>query len=63
MINIFQELSEPWSVVGRVAVIYTDSFILVSGYLTARTLFKDLKNKGYFVFYHKLINRVFRYNF
>lgn len=55
-----QHYGLPWSVIGRTAIIYTDSFIFISGLLTANAMFSDLlKGKG-ISFRDKLITRIFR---
>ncbi|KOB70394.1 Drop dead, partial [Operophtera brumata] len=36
----------PWAVVGRSAILYTDSFLYLSGFLNAHNLLQDLEKKG-----------------
>lgn len=54
-------LTMPWAIIGRTAIIYTDSFLLISGFLTTTAFFRDLRCTGNIHFKQKLINRVFRY--
>ncbi|KAK9874774.1 hypothetical protein WA026_005581 [Henosepilachna vigintioctopunctata] len=49
-----------WSVIGRTAIIYTDCFMLISGFLNSNSLFKDLDKKHKMMFGDKLISRIFR---
>ncbi|XP_044756157.1 nose resistant to fluoxetine protein 6-like [Coccinella septempunctata] len=55
-----ENLGMRWSVIGRTAILYTDGFMLMSGFLTARTLFKDLDRKKTFNIGDKIISRIFR---
>ncbi|XP_077294214.1 nose resistant to fluoxetine protein 6-like [Arctopsyche grandis] len=51
---------KPWAIIGRTAIVYTDSFLLISGFLTARCLLKDLHTYNEMRFTKKLISRLFR---
>ncbi|KAF6216345.1 hypothetical protein GE061_000686 [Apolygus lucorum] len=53
-------LGRPWSVIGRTAIIYTDGFILISGYLSSMSFFKDLRNKGRIDMKESTISRYWR---
>ncbi|XP_026765152.2 nose resistant to fluoxetine protein 6-like [Galleria mellonella] len=50
----------PWAVVGRSAILYTDSFLYLSGYLNAHNLLQDLERKGTIDVKNRLIGRWFR---
>lgn len=50
----------PWAVVGRSAILYTDSFLYLSGFLNARNLLTDLERKGTINLKDRLIARWFR---
>ncbi|KAK4883163.1 hypothetical protein RN001_006482 [Aquatica leii] len=55
-----EKLGQAWTVIGRTAIVYTDSFMLISGLLTTTSLLKDIETSGSIKFSEKLINRVFR---
>ncbi|XP_075972637.1 drop dead [Anticarsia gemmatalis] len=50
----------PWAVVGRSAILYTDSFLYLSGFLNAHNLLQDLERKGTINLKDRLISRWFR---
>uniref|UniRef100_A0A2A4J5M9 Nose resistant-to-fluoxetine protein N-terminal domain-containing protein n=1 Tax=Heliothis virescens TaxID=7102 RepID=A0A2A4J5M9_HELVI len=50
----------PWAVVGRSAILYTDSFLYLSGFLNAHNLLTDLEKKGTINLKDRLIARWFR---
>ncbi|XP_072942215.1 nose resistant to fluoxetine protein 6-like [Epargyreus clarus] len=50
----------PWAVVGRSAIVYTDSFLYLSGFLNANNLLQELERKGTIDLKNKLIARWFR---
>ncbi|CAG9791790.1 unnamed protein product [Diatraea saccharalis] len=50
----------PWAVVGRSAILYTDSFLYISGFLNANNLLQDLDKKGVIDVKHRLVARWFR---
>ncbi|XP_024082192.1 O-acyltransferase like protein-like isoform X2 [Cimex lectularius] len=53
-------ISHPWTVIGRTAIIYTDGFILISGFLTANTILKELKEYGRINIRKLIANRLAR---
>ncbi|XP_041972895.1 nose resistant to fluoxetine protein 6-like [Aricia agestis] len=50
----------PWAVIGRSAILYTDSFLYLSGFLNAHNLLKELDRKGTIDVKERLISRWFR---
>ncbi|XP_068082920.1 nose resistant to fluoxetine protein 6-like [Anabrus simplex] len=50
----------PWSVIGRTSVIYTDTFLLISGLLTSYIFIKELERKGKLDIKDKIISRIIR---
>ncbi|XP_045459770.1 nose resistant to fluoxetine protein 6 [Melitaea cinxia] len=50
----------PWAVIGRSAIVYTDSFLYLSGFLNAHNLLQDLEKKGTIDFKNRLLARWFR---
>ncbi|XP_046978716.1 nose resistant to fluoxetine protein 6 [Vanessa cardui] len=50
----------PWAVIGRSAIIYTDSFLYLSGFLNAHNLLQDLEKKGTINFKDRMLARWFR---
>ncbi|XP_026745777.1 nose resistant to fluoxetine protein 6 [Trichoplusia ni] len=50
----------PWAVVGRSAILYTDSFLYLSGFLNAHNLLQDLEKKGTINLKDRLVARWFR---
>ncbi|XP_059060067.1 nose resistant to fluoxetine protein 6-like [Achroia grisella] len=50
----------PWAVIGRSAILYTDSFLYLSGFLNAHNLLQDLERKGTIDVKNRLIGRWFR---
>ncbi|KAL0839331.1 hypothetical protein ABMA28_016070 [Loxostege sticticalis] len=50
----------PWAVVGRSAILYTDSFLYLSGFLNANNLLQDLDKKGTIDVKSRLLARWFR---
>ncbi|XP_049865237.1 nose resistant to fluoxetine protein 6-like [Pectinophora gossypiella] len=50
----------PWAVVGRSAILYTDSFLYLSGFLNANNLLQELERKGTIDIKNRLIARWFR---
>ncbi|XP_046395284.1 nose resistant to fluoxetine protein 6-like [Ischnura elegans] len=55
-----EALSYRWTVIARTAIIYTDSFIMVSGILAAYGFIKDLDKEGKLDVMKKYVNRVLR---
>lgn len=56
-----QSLGRPWTVIGRAASLYTDPFLLVSGMLTAYSLFGRLKKGQPVRLKNEYISRLIRY--
>ncbi|XP_063911906.1 nose resistant to fluoxetine protein 6-like isoform X2 [Zophobas morio] len=54
------KLSKPWTILAKNAIVYTDSFMLLSGLLNANALLTDLSNRQSMNFKQKLVNRIFR---
>ncbi|KAI8439948.1 hypothetical protein MSG28_001399 [Choristoneura fumiferana] len=50
----------PWAVIGRSAIVYTDSFLYISGFLNANNLLQELEKKGTIDIKNRLISRWFR---
>lgn len=50
----------PWAVIGRSAILYTDSFLYISGYLNAHNLVQELERKDTIDIKGRLISRWFR---
>ncbi|CAH4036539.1 nose resistant to fluoxetine protein 6 [Pieris brassicae] len=50
----------PWAVVGRSAIVYTDSFLYLSGFLNAHNLLQDLEKRGTIDLKSRLLSRWFR---
>ncbi|CAG9562958.1 unnamed protein product [Danaus chrysippus] len=50
----------PWAVIGRSAIVYTDSFLYLSGFLNAHNLMQELEKKGSIDFKNRLLVRWFR---
>lgn len=46
--------------IGRSAILYTDSFIFLSGLLSAHAFLNAFNSTGQIQFFKKLINRLFR---
>ncbi|KAM3968323.1 drop dead [Aphomia sociella] len=59
-VNFSQVFGMPWAVVGRSAILYTDSFLYLSGFLNAHNLLQDLERKGTIDVKNRLIGRWFR---
>ncbi|XP_045467072.1 O-acyltransferase like protein-like isoform X2 [Harmonia axyridis] len=55
-----ENLGMRWSVIGRTAILYTDGFMLISGFLSASILLKELEKGRTLKFKDKLITRIFR---
>ncbi|XP_065345573.1 nose resistant to fluoxetine protein 6-like isoform X1 [Cloeon dipterum] len=53
-------LADPWTVIGRTAILYTDSFVVFSGLLVAYSFIKELDKKGSLDFGTKLKSRFLR---
>ncbi|XP_026466957.1 nose resistant to fluoxetine protein 6-like [Ctenocephalides felis] len=58
--TLTQTLGQDWGVIGRTSVVYTDSFLLMSGLLTAHSLLEQLQKTGSMNFVNRLIMRIFR---
>lgn len=54
---IFQSMSKPWLIIGRVAYLYTDSFLVISGLLAAYTLSKFSPVKSVIARYIRLVRK------
>uniref|UniRef100_S4NN86 Drop dead n=1 Tax=Pararge aegeria TaxID=116150 RepID=S4NN86_9NEOP len=50
----------PWAVIGRSAIVYTDSFLYLSGFLNAHNLLQELERKGTIDMKSRLLTRWFR---
>ncbi|XP_037297265.1 nose resistant to fluoxetine protein 6 [Manduca sexta] len=50
----------PWAVIGRSAILYTDSFLYLSGFLNAHNLLQELDRKGTIDLKNRLVGRWFR---
>jgi len=50
-----QNMSKPWLIVGRVAYLYTDSFLVISGLLAAHTLSRFSPVKSVVARYIRLV--------
>ncbi|CAK1578058.1 unnamed protein product [Parnassius mnemosyne] len=50
----------PWAVIGRSAIVYTDSFLYLSGFLNAHNLLQELERKGTIDMKNRLLARWFR---
>lgn len=57
---IIQTFGMPWAVLGRSAILYTDSFLYLSGFLNAYNLLQELERKGTIDIKSRLIARWFR---
>lgn len=57
---LLQNLGMKWSVIGRTAIIYTDGFMLISGFLTANALLKELDKGRTMKIGDKILSRIFR---
>ncbi|RZC32900.1 nose resistant to fluoxetine protein 6-like, partial [Asbolus verrucosus] len=55
-----ERLTRPWTIIAKNAIIYTDSFILLSALLNANALLTDLTKGQSMQFKKKLLNRIFR---
>ncbi|XP_047004642.1 uncharacterized protein LOC124622896 [Schistocerca americana] len=55
-----EQLQHPWTVIGRTAIVYTDSFIVLSGLLTSYSVIGELDRKKGFSVFGKVCSRVFR---
>ncbi|KAE8751905.1 hypothetical protein FOCC_FOCC001382 [Frankliniella occidentalis] len=53
-------LGQPWSIIGRVAILYTDCFILLSGVLAARALLRRLDRTKAVPIVRRLVDRYVR---
>ncbi|KAK3929981.1 Nose resistant to fluoxetine protein 6 [Frankliniella fusca] len=53
-------LGRPWSIIGRVAILYTDCFILLSGALAARALLRRLDRTKAVPLVRRLVDRYVR---
>lgn len=55
-----ENLGMPWSVIGRTAILFTDCFMLISGFLNANSLINDIKKGKSMNFSKKILTRIFR---
>lgn len=53
-------LGKPWTVLARAASLYTDPFLMLSGMLTAYSLFGQLKRNGHFSVWKEFVSRYLR---
>ncbi|XP_063233050.1 nose resistant to fluoxetine protein 6-like isoform X2 [Bacillus rossius redtenbacheri] len=53
-------LGMPWSIIGRISIIYTDSFIMFSGLLTSYSFVKELDERGRLSVWEKYWSRYIR---
>ncbi|KAF5294625.1 hypothetical protein FQA39_LY02757 [Lamprigera yunnana] len=58
--STMETFGQAWTVIGRTAIVYTDSFMLISGLLTKNGILRDIKIYGSLRFLEKLRNRIFR---
>lgn len=57
---ILQYLGKPWTVIGRAASLYTDPFIMLSGTLTAYSMFGKLQRTNKISISDEYLSRLFR---
>ena len=55
-----EKLSQPWSIIARIASLYTDSFIMISGLLTSYSFVKTLNKTGKLNLKSEYLNRLIR---
>ncbi|CAH0717421.1 unnamed protein product, partial [Brenthis ino] len=55
-----ETFSMPWAVIGRSSIVYTDSFLYLSGFLNAHNLLQDLEKTGTINMKDRLLARWFR---
>lgn len=53
-------LGKPWTVLARAASLYTDPFLMLSGMLTAYSLFGKLQRYGHFSIWREFVGRYLR---
>ncbi|XP_054263873.1 O-acyltransferase like protein-like [Macrosteles quadrilineatus] len=58
--DLAQVIGKSWSMIGRTAILYTDSFILLSGILSARSFLRELRRSNSLNLVDSLISRFFR---
>lgn len=56
-----EDLGRPWTVIGRAAALYTDPFIMLSGMLTAYSLFRRLQKGQKINLFKEYLGRYLRY--
>lgn len=54
------QLSQRWTIIGRVAILYTDCFILLSGVLAALSILRQLDRSGRVHLLRRLVDRYVR---
>ncbi|KAK6625956.1 hypothetical protein RUM43_006255 [Polyplax serrata] len=59
--SMAEAFSKSWTMLGRSAILYTDSFIMISGILASYSFVKSLDRKRTINFKDKLINRLVRF--
>ena len=55
-----EQLGLPWTIIGRVAILYTDCFILLSGVLSALAILRQLDRSGRIDLVRRLVDRYVR---
>lgn len=55
-----EKLSAPWSIIARMASLYTDSFVMISGLLTSYSITKNIKRTGNLNLKSEYLNRLIR---
>lgn len=59
--SVLQMSNHPLSIILRMSVIYTDTFLLLSGVLTAYHMSKDMETKGHIPWLNRVFARFIRY--
>lgn len=58
--HLTETANNPMSIILRLSIIYTDSFLLLSGILTAYRMSKDIEDKGYIPWFNRIVARFIR---
>ncbi|KAK6620386.1 hypothetical protein RUM44_006787 [Polyplax serrata] len=58
--SMVEKLSQPWSIIARIASLYTDSFIMLSGLLTSYSFLRTLNRTGKLDLRSEYLNRLIR---
>ncbi|GBP48278.1 Nose resistant to fluoxetine protein 6 [Eumeta japonica] len=59
-VHLSEVFGMPWAVLGRSAVVYTDSFLYLSGFLNAKNLLQEVERSGTVDVKRRLLARWFR---